>query len=558
MKIFLSFSIILIFIQISADYLYSKDNSNGPANSLIIAPDIIERAAKLSPKNMSQSPLQGNLSDWEKAVLNKLIQAANYMDIAYWQQVDPEGEKIFKSLSKTSGAMERSAHFMMNANYGRWDRFKEFDTFIGTTKRPPGGYVYPSDLSKAEFDSYLTKNPSQQSELMNPFTVISREKTKLIVIPYHKAYAEYVLPAADLLDQAAALSQNISLKKYLNLEANALRTDDYFEANMAWLDLDANLDFSIGPHETYDDQLTGQKAFYKANVLVVDKAAESKLNKYKATVPILQSNLPVDLKYKPDQTGTMTPLILADDIRRSGQARAIMEPVAFSLPNDPKVWEKKGSKKVMMGNYLSTRRTTVLEPLAMAILDTSSDHHMNGSAYFTWVLMHEISHTLGPREVVKDGQKITIRKAIGEYYSAIEEGKADIGGLYNLPYLIEKGIVEDSLVSHYVGYLAESLRSIRFGMGSPYGVIRSATWNILVENGALIYDANKSKFILNVDKMTAVVKDILKKLILIEGEGDTKSAAMLIKKYSHVEPVLQKLLDEADKSVPLEFLPVYE
>ena len=481
----------------------SGSNSGGS----IYSPDIIVRAAKLPAKDMSQSPLYDKLQEWEKAVLAKMVLASAYMDAAFWQQVDPEGEKLWRSLASAVTPLEKAAYSMLDANYGRWDRFLDFASFAGTEKRPPGGYVYPADLTKSELDAYIAAHPSEKDALLNPFTVVRRSGDKLVTIPYHQEYAAFVDPAALLLYEAAELSQNTTLTKYLRLQAQALRSDDYFEADLAWLDLDSNIDVSIGPHETYDDQLYGQKAFYKANVLIVDQAAAEQLLKYKSTGPALQENLPVDPKYKPVyDSKTMMPLLLADDIRRSGQGRAIMEPVAFSLPNDPKVWAKKGSKKVMMGNYLITRRTVVLEPLAQVILDPAVTAMIKHEAYFTWVLMHEVCHTLGPREVVKNGQTMTPREALGQYYSPIEEGKADIGGLYNLQYLIDKGIITAPLGPYYAGFMAESLRSIRFGMGSAYGVIRSAAWNIFVDEGALVYDSATNRFTMDVAKMTAAIR----------------------------------------------------
>ena len=252
---------------------------------------------------------------------------------------------------------------------------------------------------------------------------------------------------------------------------------------MAWLDLDSNLDISIGPHETYDDQLAGQKTFYKANVLIVDRAASAQLDAFKAAVPFEQANLPVPAAYRPDQTGTMTPIELVDDILRTGQGRAVMEPVAFSLPNDPRVWEAKGAKKVMMRNFADERRAVVLIPLLAAIMDDEVNGWSTGDGYFNWVLGHEVGHTLGPRTVMKDGQEVTVQQALGEHYQPIEEGKADITSLYNTIYLRGQGIDPESLEAHYAGFLSEALRSIRFGPASAYGVIRSAAWNYLVEKG---------------------------------------------------------------------------
>ena len=539
-------------------FLMNGCGSSSNDGGSVYAPDIIVRAAKLPAKDLSQSVLYDNLQGWEKAVVAKMVQAAAYMDAAFWQQVDPEGEKIWRRLALASSPLEKAAYSMLDANYGRWDRFLDFAPFVGALARPPGGYVYPADLTKSELDAYIAAHPLEKDALLNPYTVVRRSAGKLTAIPYHQEYAAFVDPAALLLFEAAELSQSPALAKYLRLQAQALRTDDYYEADIAWIDLTGNLDISIGPHETYDDQLYGQKAFYKANVLIVDQAAASQLAKYKSTGPKLQENLPVDPKYKPVyDSKTMMPLLLADDIRRSGQGRAIMEPVAFSLPNDPKVWAAKGSKKVMMGNYLNTRRTVVLEPLAQVILDPSVTAMINHEAYFTWVLMHEVCHTLGPREVVKNGVTLSPREALGQYYSPIEEGKADIGGLYNLQYLIDQGIITAPLGPYYAGFMAESLRSIRFGMGSAYGIIRSAAWNKFVDEGALVYDPVANRFTLDVAKMTTAIRKLLITLITIEGEGDTTAAANFIKTYANIRPELQKLLDRADNTVPLEFVPVY-
>jgi hypothetical protein len=321
--------------------------------------------------------------------------------------------------------------------------------------------------------------------------------------------------------------------------------------------VDSNLDLSIGPHEVYDDQLTGQKAFYKANVLIVDRPAALQLSALMDAVPELQARLPVPAEYRPDQTGTMTPLEIADDVYRQGQMRAIMEGVAFSLPNDPKVWEAKGAKKVMMGNYLDARWTEVLSPLANAILAEEAAQQLDAQAYFNWGLLHEVSHTLGPRTVEKNGQDVTVSQALGEYYLPIEEGKADITGLYDLPYLLEEGILTGSLESHYAGYLAEALRSIRFGHGSAYGMARSAAWNFLVERGALTFSPAAGKFSVDLEKMTQAAEQLVVTLLTIEGEGDTAAAKEFLDKYTYAAPDLQTLLDQANATVPVEFVPMY-
>ena len=539
-----------------AEFWYEIAPEGETEQSLAPSADLAARAALLKPVSMADTVDTSKLEPWELQVLDKFMQAAWYMDAAYWQQVDPEGERIFRSLD-ANNPDQAALHLMMDANYGRWDRFDDFAVFLGDAARPTGGYVYPTDLTKAELDAYVAAHPDEKDALLSSYTVVRRDGDKLIALPYHEVYAAYVEPAAALLEEAADLSQNASLTDYLRKEAQALRTDDYFAADMAWLDLDSNLDISIGPHETYDDQLAGQKTFYKANVLVVDRAASAQLDAFKAAVPFEQANLPVPAAYRPDQTGTMTPIELVDDILRTGQGRAVMEPVAFSLPNDPRVWEAKGAKKVMMRNFADERRAVVLIPLLAAIMDEEVNGWSTADGYFNWVLGHEVGHTLGPRTVMKDGQEVTVQQALGEHYQPIEEGKADITSLYNTIYLREQGVDPESLEAHYAGFLSEALRSIRFGPASAYGLIRSAAWNYLVEKEALVYDAGAGKFHVDMAKMPQSVEDLMVTILTIEGEGDADAAKAFLDRYSFVAPELQALLDQANATVPVEFVPMY-
>jgi hypothetical protein len=518
----------------------SESTKDSMAFDFIIAPDIAERIAQLQPIDMSQTLDLDDLEDWEVAVLDKLIQAAAYMDAAYWQQVDPEGAVLYQKLAGTTDPQLQDARFLMGVHFGRWDSFGEFEPFIGTAPRPDGAWFYPPDLTREELDRYIAEHPDEKDALLSPFTVVRRQGDRLVAIPYHQTYAPFVLPAADLLEQATDLARNESLKTYLTLQAQALRTDDYYEANLAWLDLDSRLDFIIAPHEVYDDQLTGQKTAYEGIVMVVDRVASAALVQFKDAIPALQANLPVPAEYKPDQTGTLTPIMeIAQNVYSTGFWRAGNQYAAVSLPNDPRVWEAKGVKKVMMQNLVEARQQTVLTPLAGAVLDEEAARLMNPDAFLDWLLMHEVSHSLGPCTVQRDGEELTVRQALGEYYAPIEEGKADIVGLYNLVYLHDQGLVTGSLESHYVGYLSEALRAVRFGSKSAYGLIRSAAWNYYVKQGALRFDATSGRFSLDADEMSQAVEELATRLLTIEGQGDTEAAADFLDQYAHrVRPPL--------------------
>ena len=532
--------------------IYDSISQNLSTN---IAPDVMKRASKLKPIDMTVT-ING-LEEWEIQVIDKLVQAASFMDTAHWQQSDPLGDTLYRELASSNNSLEHAAAFLVRVNHGRWDRFNNFEPFVGNESRPPGGFVFPQNLTRQELDKYIADHPEAKEALLSPYTVIRRDGDKLIAVPYHEVYRKYVMPAADLLDQAANLSQNQSLKTYLKLRAQALRTDDYYQADLAWLDLNSSIDLDIGPIESYDDNFTGQKAFYQADVMIVDQEASKTLGKFKQSIPDLQRNLPVASEYKPNQTGTMTAIEIVQSVYRAGLPRAGYITVAYSLPNDPKVWEAKGTKKVLMRNSIETRRNVVLEPLGMAILDNQTAGYIDRDGYFDWLLMHEIAHTLGPRKVKSGGQEQTVRQALGEYYSPIEEGKADIVGLYNLAYLRHMGIVSESLESQYTGYLTEALRSMRFGEGSAYGLIRSAAWNYFMESGALYLDSNSGRFHMDIDKMTPAIRDLAETLLTIEGMGDKKAAVEFLDHYAEADPKLHALLEKANEEVPIEVVPLY-
>ena len=542
---------------VRAPVLPPSTSLKAAAPPLIIAPDIAERVARLKQIDMSEDIDRYGLEDWERAVLEKLVQAATCMDGAYWQQVDPVGAKLYQMLADAVDPELKDVRFLIGVYFGRWDRFREFEPFVGTDLRPPGAFLYPADLARPELDQYIAAHPDRKEALLSAYTVVRRDGDELRAVPYHEAYAQFVLPAASLLDEAAAISRNESLKTYLKLRAQALRTDDYYQSDLAWLDLDSRLDITIGPIEVYDDQLTGQKTSYESNVMVVDRTASALLDGFKAAVPALQANLPVPAELKPDQAGTLTPMEIVREVYRTGHLRAGNMYVAYSLPNDPRVCAAKGVKKVIMRNFQEARLQTVLMPLAHAVLNEATAQQISADSYFTWLLMHEVSHSLGPRTVRKSGQELTIVQALGERYPPIEEGKADIAGLFNLPYLRKQGIVTGTLESHYVGYLSEALRAIRFGPGSAYGLIRSAAWNYFIEHGALRLDPASGRFTMDADKMTVAVKSLAAILLTIEGRGDALAAAVFLKNYAYVSPELKALLDKADMTVPVEFVPRY-
>ena len=452
--------------------------------------------AMLTPMEFSESVLRSSLTGWEHQVLDKLLQAAAYMDAAYWQQVDPEGEQIFRSLTGDDPQTQARTR-----DDGRQLRplgsLRQLCAVRGRPAAAAGWLCLPARPDQGRAGRLPRRPPRREGSLLSSYTVVRRDGDKLVAVPYHEVYADYVEPTAALLEEAAALSQNASLTDYLQKQAQALRTDDYFDADMAWLDLDANLDISIGPHETYDDQLTGQKTFYKANVLVVDRAAGARLDAFKAAVPAEQANLPVPAAYRPDQAGTMTPLELADDVLRSGQGRAVMEPVAFSLPNDPRVWAAKGAKKVIMSNFWTPPAPSCSSPAGG---DPGRDAQLGDGpdGYFNWLLGTRSPTPWGRARSCRTARKSPSTRRWESTTSPSRRARPTSPASTTPSICANRASTRRrwrrTTPASWPRRCAPSALA-----GSAYGVIRSAAWNFFVERGALKLDARRA-FVVDVDR----------------------------------------------------------
>jgi hypothetical protein len=521
------------------------------AASMAVAPDVAQRMAQL-PRTVIDYD-RSLLNDNERQVVAKLIEASKQIDEIYWRQVAEENPAWRAQLSKQGGA----AYDYFVANKGPWDRLKGDEPFIGTMKKPEGAAFYPADITKEEFERYVAQHPTQKDELQGLFTVVRRDGTNLVAIPYSAFYKDFLDPVAARLREAAAITNDPTLKRFLTLRADALATNDYRESDMAWMDLAGNIEVVIGPYEVYEDNLFNYKASFESFVTVVDKPESAKLSAYAHALPDMERNLPEPEQYKNPNRGSESPIKVVQELYTAGDARRGVQTAAFNLPNDEFVREKKGSKKVLLKNVMDAKFRQSGQPIAMRVLDPSLTSLVSFDAFFNHVLFHELSHGLGPGFLTQpDGKRVEVRIPLKELYSTIEECKADVLGIWNLIYAQQHGLVtafdEKQLFATYAGLM---FRSTRFGVGEAHGRGTAIQWNWLRERGAVTPVAG-GKYTVDFAKARDAVRDLATELLTIEATGDYTRAHALLDRYGKETPEMAAV-NATLKDIPVDITPVF-
>jgi len=529
----------------------TNTTSAPPAASLTVAPDVAQRMAQL-PRTVIDYD-RSLLNDNERQVVAKLIEASKQIDEIYWRQVAEENPAWRGQLAKQGGP----AYEYFVANKGPWDRLKGDEPFIGTMKKPEGAAFYPSDITKEEFERYVAQHPEQKDELQGLFTVIRRDGTNLVSIPYSAFYKDFLDPAAAKLLEAAAITNDPTLKRFLTLRADALASNDYRESDMAWMDLAGNIEVVIGPYEVYEDNLFNYKTSFESFVTVVDKPESAKLSAYAHALPDMERNLPEPEQYKNPNRGSESPIKVVQELYTAGDARRGVQTAAFNLPNDEFVREKKGSKKVLLKNVMDAKFRQSGQPIAMRVLDPSLTSLVSFDAFFNHVLFHELSHGLGPGFLTQpNGQRVEVRIPLKELYSTIEECKADVLGIWNLIYAQQHGLVtafdEKQLFATYAGLM---FRSTRFGVGEAHGRGTAIQWNWLRERGAVTPIAG-GKYTVDFGKARDAVRDLATELLTIEATGDYTRAHALLDKYGKETPEMVAV-NATLKDIPVDITPVF-
>ncbi len=481
------------------------------------------------------------LSEKERAMLPILLQISEIMDELFWEQ--SFGDKsILDTISD-----QYIREFAM-IQYGAWNRLDCEKAFVpGFGEKPKGANFYPADMTKEEFDAL--QDPAKESL----YTIIRRDENgALKVIPYREAYAEKLAVVDSLMGEAIALAEDAGLKNYLEKRREAFRTDEYFESDMAWMDMkESKIDFVVGPIENYEDALYGYKTAYEAFILVKDEKWSNDLAKYTKMLPELQTLLPCDPKYKQEVPGTESDLNVYDVIYYAGDCNSASKTIAINLPNDEQVQLKKGSRRLQLKNAMNAKFQKILMPIAEQLIAEEQLDNVKFDAFFSNVCFHEVAHGLGIKNTVTG--KGNLRQALKEQYSGWEEAKADICGLFITQTLIEKGemtgiTVEDA----YVTFIAGILRSVRFGATEAHGIANMMCFNYMEDNGAFARNA-EGKYVVDVEKAKEALKTWSAMILEIEGEGDYDRAKTYAAENGVVRPSLQKDLDViAGANIPVD------
>ena len=521
-----------------------------------VAPDLDARLARFKPINMPFH--QQGLSPREIQLVHKLVDAANYIEQIYWRQSDPDGLKLYLSLEGSTKPQDVKLRRFLKINGSRYDLVDEMKPFVGTALAPPGRALYPPGLTRYDIEKYVRQHPDQKAAIYNEFTVVRRKGDALVTIPYHVEFAGFLKPAATALREAAALSDDPGFAKFLRLRADALLTDDYYQSDLAWLDLiNPKFDLILAPYETYLDNLLGVKTSYGAAVLVRNEQESKKLEIYQKYVPDLQEALPLDKADLPSKRGHLSPMEVMDTPFRTGDLLHGYQAVADNLPNDARVHAAKGSKKIFFKNFMDARVNEIILPLAKRLMREDQAAKASGEGYLASTLMHEISHELGPNySRTAQGQR-EIRVAIGGSFSGLEEAKADVVGMFGLHWLQAHGVIsKEKLEEDYISYVAGNLRTIRFGIAEPHGRAEMMEFSYLSEQGAITHDAATGKYAVAVEKMPAAIAALAKELLQQEATGDRARSEAWFTKYAVLPAELQAALGKVS-DIPVDVEPIY-
>jgi hypothetical protein len=483
------------------------------------------------------------LSDKERQMIPILIEAAQIMDELFWYEALGDKQAFLDNIQD-----DKLRQFAI-INYGPWDRLDGNKPFVpGFDDKPAGANFYPTDMTKAEFEA---ANLPDKTSL---YTFLRRdEQGNLIAVPYREQFKEQVHKATTLLRQAAALAEDAGLKKYLELRAEALLTDDYQPSDFAWMDMKTNrLDVVIGPIETYEDQLFGYKAAHEAYILVKDMDWSNRLAKYASVLPELQRGLPVPNAYKAEKPGADADLNAYDVVYYAGDCNAGSKTIAINLPNDEDVQLKKGTRRLQLKNAMRAKYDKIMVPINEILIAEEQRQHVTFDAFFANTMFHEVAHGLGIKNLVK--RKGTVREALKEHAAALEEGKADILGLYMIKQLHEKGELEGDLKDYYTTFMAGIFRSVRFGASSAHGKANMIRFNFFQEKGAF-ERLDNGTYRVNFDKLEAAMTELSRLILTLQGDGDYAGVAKLVAEKGAIRPQLQADLQRVDAArIPVDIV----
>ncbi len=485
-----------------------------------------------------------HLSENQKKIVSKLIDASKIMDGLFWKQAYGDKDALMNKIE------DADLKKFTNINYGPYDRLDGNKPFIeGVKEKPLGANFYPADMTKEEFEA------AEIEDKTGLYSMIRRDKDgKLYSIPYHEYFKDEVTKVSKILKECAELTDNYNFKNYLNKRSEAILNDEYRISDMAWLEMKDNMiDVVIGPIENYEDQLYGYRTAYEGYVLIKDMEWSKRLSKYAQFLPALQKGLPVPEKYKKEEPGNDTDLNAYDVVYYAGDCNAGSKTIAINLPNDIKVQLSKGTRRLQLKNAMRAKFDKILEPIADELIDGAQRKHVTFDAFFANTMFHEVAHGLGIKNTINDKGAVSI--ALKEHYSALEEGKADMLGLYMIKQLHSDGEIDGDLMDYYVTFMAGIFRSVRFGASSAHGKANMIRFNYFEKMNAFTKNEETGKYTVNFDNFEKAMNALSREILMLQGDGDYDGVDKLVKEKGIIKGALQADLDMlAEKGIPVDVI----
>ena len=567
---FLAYSALIVLFAVSAiPAKAQKSKARKPSPPAPGLAQLQKMTARFAPTTLRVDT--SKLSSGDRQALVKLIEAGRIMDdiflVQYWSG-DPA---LYSRLQKDTTPLGKARLRYFWINKGPWSALDNFQAFLPgvPAEKPKGANFYPEDMTREEFEVWVASLPQDaQAQAKGFFTVIRRKNESgaktLVAVAYSEEYKDDLTRAASLLREAAGLSDNATLKNFLNLRADAFLSNDYYASDLAWMDLDAPIDITIGPYETYNDELFGYKAAFETFLNLRDDEESLKFSALSAHLQEIEDNLPMDPQYRNPKLGAAAPIRVVNEILCAGDGNKGVATAAYNLPNDERVVNQKGSKRVMLKNVQEAKFRSVLLPIARRMLPAAA-RDVNFESFFTHIVAHELMHGLGPHQIKLDGRDTTPRAELKELYSAIEEAKADVTGLFALQYMMDHAqtmklasvLPSDDAAQRqlYTTYLASMFRTLRFGLNDAHGKGMAIQFNYLMDKGAFSQQEDQT-FALDLEKFKKGVRDLDHDLLTLEAQGDYAGAKKLQDEMGVVRPALQKSIDRL-QAIPTDIEPIF-
>ncbi|WP_434383264.1 dipeptidyl-peptidase 3 family protein [Melittangium boletus] len=528
------------------------------------APTALPGAAELKRMTARFAPVDitgdvSKLPDNERRALTKILQAARIMDALFLRQAWAGNETLLLDLVRDTSPLGKERLHAFLLNKGPWSRLDHNAPFIpGVPAKPPEGHFYPAGATQADVEAWVKSLPeAQQKEATGFFTTLRRGPDgKFRAVPYSVEYQGELAQAAHLLIEAAELTGQPTLRAFLTRRADAFLSNDYYPSEVAWMELDASIEPTLGPYEVYEDEWFNYKAAFEAFIALRDDAETAKLSKFSGELQGLEDALPIDPKLRNPKLGALAPIRVVNSLYSSGDGNRGVQTAAYNLPNDERVAAEKGTKRVMLKNIQEAKFQRVLLPIAQVALGAKDRKDVSFDAFFTHILMHELMHGLGPHTITVEGKQTTVRQALQASSSAIEEAKADISGLWALQTLVDKGVIGKELErTMYTTFLASAFRSIRFGINEAHGKGVALQLNHFLDTGAVVV-AKDGTFAVVPAKVRESVTVLTRQLMELQARGDRAAADALLGKMGVVRPEVKRILDKM-ANVPVDIEPRY-